>query len=134
MPILSRILKKEGRILVLYMAWLPEEDQIAGASEALALKYNPKWSGAGERIHPIEIDPIYQTNFEPVFREEFLLNVPFTRETWHGRMKTCRGIGASLSDDEIARWEKEHLDLLQKIAPREFKIKHYGAIAELKKR
>ena len=33
MPLISRILKDEGRLLVLYMAWLPFEDPIACASE-----------------------------------------------------------------------------------------------------
>lgn len=41
-----RMLKPNGSILVLYMAWLPFEDRIAGASEKLVLKYNPMWSGA----------------------------------------------------------------------------------------
>lgn len=38
------MLKPDGRILVLYMAWLPYEDEIAGESEKLVLKYSPKWS------------------------------------------------------------------------------------------
>lgn len=80
------MLKPEGLILVLYMAWLPFEDEIAGASEQLVLKYSPKWSGA------------------------------------------------SLSKEEINRWEKEHMKLLSEIAPDEFDILHYGAIAELKVR
>lgn len=53
MPKFYRMLKKEGKILVLYMAWLPFEDKIAGASEKLVLKYSPNWSGAGETIHQI---------------------------------------------------------------------------------
>ena len=40
MPAFFRMLKPDGRILVLYMAWLPFEDKIAGAS-SLFLKYNP---------------------------------------------------------------------------------------------
>ena len=38
MPKLYRFLKEDGRILVLYMAWLPYEDKIAGESEKLVLK------------------------------------------------------------------------------------------------
>lgn len=49
------MLKPNGSILVLYMAWLPFEDNIAGASEKLVLKYSPRWSGAGEKLHPIAI-------------------------------------------------------------------------------
>lgn len=134
MPALSRMLKPNGRILVLYMAWLPFEDKIAGASEELVLRYSPKWSGAGETIHPIQIPACYSEEFELVYHEEYPLDVPFTRESWNGRMKACRGIGASLTDAEIAAWEQEHMELLNKIAPTEFSILHYGAIAELKKK
>ncbi len=112
---------------------LPFEDEIAAESERLALKYNPVWSGAGETMHPIVIPDVYQERFELVYHEEYPLKVHFTRESWHGRMKTCRGIGASLAETEIAAWEQEHLDLLEKAAPAEFDIQHYAAIAELKR-
>lgn len=133
MPKLLHMLKPGGRILVLYMAWLPFEDKIAGASEELVLKYSPAWSGAGETVHPIYIPDCYQEHFQLVSHEEYLLKVPFTRESWNGRMKACRGIGASLKEEEIALWEQEHLKLLAEIAPAEFQVLHYGAIAELKK-
>lgn len=129
---LCRMLKPNGRILILYMAWLPFEDKIAGESERLVLKYSPQWSGAGETVHPIEIPECYFTRFELVFHEEYLLDVPFTRESWNGRMRACRGVGASLSEEEIIRFEREHLELLNKIAPEEFGVKHYVAYAELK--
>ena len=134
MPAFFRMLKPDGRILVLYMAWLPFEDEIAGASEKLVLKYNPVWSGAGETVHPIFIPDCYQEKFELIYHEEYPLKVHFTRESWNGRMKACRGIGASLSEEEIKLWEGEHMELLEKIAPAEFDILHYGAIAELKVR
>lgn len=133
MPNLFRMLKPNGSLLVLYMAWLPFEDAIAGASENLVLKYNPKWSGAGETMHPIEIPECYLEKFNLVYHEEYLIKVPFTRESWNGRMKACRGIGASLTETEISMWEQEHRELLKHIAPSEFDILHYGAIAELKK-
>lgn len=133
MPKLWRMLRQGGSILVLYMAWLPFEDKIAGESEKLVLKYNPDWSGAGETVHPIWIPDCYKEKFELAYHEEFLLHVPFTRESWNGRMKACRGIGASLSEKEIADWEEEHKKLLVQIAPEKFEVLHYGAIAELKR-
>ena len=48
-------------------------------------------------------------------------------------MKSCRGIGASLTEKEISMWEQEHMTLLGQIAPDEFDILYYAAIAELKK-
>lgn len=127
-----RMLRPNGRILILYMAWLPFEDAITGESEKLVLKYNPKWSGAGETLHPVSIPDCYKENFELVYHEEYPLKVHFTRESWTGRMKACRGVGASLNEQEIAVWEQEQVELLSKIAPEEFDISHYGAIAELK--
>lgn len=132
MPDFFRMLKKDGRILVLFMAWLPYEDKIAGASEKLVLKYSPAWSGAGEIMHPIFIPDCYQEKFDLVYHEEYPLKVHFTRESWNGRMKACRGVGASLTEEEISAWEEEHRKLLDEIAPAEFDILHYGAIAELK--
>lgn len=134
MPMFHRMLKEGGRILVLYMAWLPFEDPIAGESEKLVLKYSPNWSGAGETRHPIHIPDVYREQFDIVHSEEYEVYVPFTRETWNGRMKACRGVGASLSAEEVARWEKEHVELLEQIAPGEFEVLHYAAMVEMRKK
>lgn len=134
MPKLAQMLKKEGRLLLLYMAWLPFEDEIAGASERLVLAYNPKWSGAGETKHPICVPDCVYENFETTYHEEYAIDIPFTRETWNGRMKACRGVGASLSAEEMAEWESKHQLLLETIAPAEFLIKHYAAMLEMKRK
>ena len=134
MPKLAKLLKPEGKLLILYMAWLPFEDKIAGASEELVLKYSPNWSGAGEKRHPIWIPDVAYDYFELEEHEEYDIKVPFTRESWHGRMRACRGVGASLSEDMLAKWDKEHRALLEKIAPEDFEVLHYAALAVLKKK
>ncbi len=131
---LFHMLKPQGHILLLYMAWLPFEDEIADSSEKLVLKYSPNWSGAGETLRPIPIPKEYKKNFECTYHDEYKLKVHFTRESWNGRMKACRGIGASLSEKEIAMWEKEHIKQLLNTAPPEFDILHYAAAAVLKVR
>lgn len=98
------------------------------------LKYNPAWTGAGETMRLIPIPDCYMETFELASREEYRINVSFFRKSWHGRMPACRGVGAYFSKDEIAAWEREHKGLLEKIAPEQFEIRHYGAIAELKKK
>lgn len=133
-PKLSRIIKEGGKLLLSYMAWLPFEDEIAGMSEALVLKYRPNWSGAGETMHPITAPEYVYEAFEAVYHEEYEIDVPFTRETWNGRMKACRGIGASLPREKVAEWENEHKLLLEKIAPEKFSIKHYAAMLELRRK
>lgn len=73
------------------------------------------WGRAGETMHPIEIPACYKEKFELVHHEEWKLKVHFTRESWNGRMKACRGIGASLT-------------------PEEFDVLHFAAMAELRKK
>ena len=134
MPKLAKLLKPAGRLLILYMAWLPLEDMIAGKSEELVLKYNPSWSGAGEMRHPIWIPDVAYEYFEMEEHEEYDLKVPFTKESWHGRMKACRGVGASLTQEELAGWDEEHRKLLDGIAPDRFDVLHYAALAVLSRK
>ena len=134
MPVLADFLTEGGKLLILYMAWLPFEDKIAGASEELVLRYSPNWSGARETRHPIWIPDVTYDYFEMEKHEEYDLMVPFTKESWHGRMRACRGVGASLNEEELARWDMEHRALLDKIAPESFEVKHYAAYALLRKK
>lgn len=133
-PKLARLLKKGGRLVILFMAWLPDEDKLAGESERLVLKYNPKWTGSGYTRQPVFIPEIANRYFDVEYAEDYDLMVPFTRETWNGRMKACRGVGPSLSEDEIAEWENEHMELLSKTPSDEFEILHHAAMAVLRKK
>lgn len=134
MPKLYELLKADGKLLILYMAWLPFEDDIAGKSEELVLKYSPDWSGAGEMRHPIPIPDVVYDYFDMEEHEEYDVMIPFTKESWHGRMRACRGIGASLSGEELAKWDEEHRKLLDEIATEQFEVKHYAALALLRKK
>lgn len=49
-------------------------------------------------------------------------------------MKACRGIGASLTPEEIENWEREHLRMLRENAPEEFDVLNFAAMAELRKK
>lgn len=132
-PRLYDMLKPGGCIAVMYMAWLPYEDEIADRSEKLVLKYNPAWTGCHEIRRPVGVPKAYEQYFTLEKQELFDIDVPFTRESWNGRIKACRGIGASLSGEEIARFEKEHRKLLEETAPEEFTVLHYAAIGILRR-
>ena len=71
--------------------------------------------------------------FDLEYHEEYDLMVPFTRESWHGRMIACRGVGASLSPEELAKWDAEHRKFMETV-PDTFDVLHYAAIAVLKRR
>lgn len=134
MPALAKLLKPAGRLLILYMVWLPGEDKIAAGSEDLVLKYSPGWTGAGFTRRPITVPDAAHRFFDLADHEEYDVRIPFTRESWHGRMKACRGVGASLSGRELAAWDREHRAWLEAEVPERFDILHYVSLAVLKKR
>lgn len=133
-PQIADVLMPNGKFVVMYMAWLPYEDDIAGKSEELVLKYSPNWTGCGEKRHLIGTPDVYEKYFKIESSEMYDLRVPFTRESWNGRMRSCRGVGASLSDEKIAEFEAEHIDMLEKVAPDEFDILHYAAVVIMRKK
>lgn len=132
-PKIHKWLKTNGHLAVLFMAWLPDESAIAAKSEELVLKYNPDWTGAHWQRRTV-VEPDWANGFFSLANAvAFDVPVRFTRESWHGRIKSCRGIGASsLTETEIANWEKEHLAYLQTV-PEQFDILHYVTILDLKK-
>ena len=127
----AKMLKPGGHFLILYMGWLPYEDEVAGKSEKIILKYNPNWNGYGDTVHPVRVPDEYLGYFNLVTQKEFRVDVPFTRESWHGRMRACRGVGASMSSADLESWDKEHFNMLEMVAPESFTVKHYVSIAEL---
>ena len=128
----ARMLKPNGKLLILYMGWLPYEDTIAGKSEEIVLKYNPSWSSYGDTFHPVFVPDGLLTDCDIILRKEFRVGVPFAKEGWHGRMRACRGVGASMNEEELKGWDNEHMQMLMDTAPEEFMLKHYVSIADLK--
>lgn len=133
LPKIHRFLKGDGHFLILFMAWLPFESEIAKSSEDLVLKYNPSWSGGRMTRYELKAPEWSKELFTVENAITYDMDVPFTRESWNGRMKACRGIDASLPPKVIAEFEKEHLAYLSTV-PKKFTIPHYASILDLKKK
>ncbi len=122
---LVRILKSQGRFCKIYMGWLPYEDELAMATEQLVLKYNPKWNGGGFAPVSFSIPAWSENNFVLENYHAYREPIPFTVETWCGRMRSCRGIGASLSIDETEAFERElHESVLERRSDN-FSVLHF---------
>ncbi len=133
-PKIHRWLKRGGHFAVLFMAWLPAESEIAAKTEELVLKYNPDWNGARWQRSPVTFPDWAEPYFELEHALGFDIPVTFSREGWHGRIKACRGIGASsLGAEQIAAWEREHRAYLATL-PETFSILHYATILNLRKK
>ena len=133
-PKLDNLLKPHGMLAVLEMAWLPYDDALAGECEELILKHNPKWTGRRYTRKEVYINDDVLERFDIIKREGFDVNVPFTRESWHGRLRACRGTAASMSECELSAWEKDNKTLLEEKAPENFCILHHAAMCLLRKK
>jgi len=131
---LHRLLKDGGHFCKLSMIWLPEESEVAQKSEELVLKYNPNWTGAGFKRTVPKLHECMSGLFEVENTAAFDVNVPFTRESWHGRMVACRGIGASsLTPTQIKAFEEEHITYLKSV-PEVFDIPHFVEMVNMRKK
>ncbi len=121
---LRRVLVPGGRLVTSHFNWLPKADAVAAASEALILRFNPAWGAAG---YDGRVNPVPKWVPDDVVLEGFFwfdADIPFTRETWRGRMRASRGVGASLPAEQVDAFDREHAALLEAIAPASFTVKH----------
>jgi len=119
-----RLLNPQGFLMKCSVVWLPYEDKIANKTEELILRYNPKWTGGGFRPK-IQIEPDWSLNdFQLLSFHMCRVPIEFTRESWRGRIRACRAVGASLSQKEIKEFDRDHAKLLNNIAGEKFDILH----------
>ncbi len=123
-PEVLRVLKPGGQLLVSHFSFMPQLDPLVRASEELVLKYNPDWSGAGwDGFIPPQPRWSRET-FDLVGLFVYDEQIGFTRESWRGRMRALRGIAASLSEDQVLAFDREHEALLFAQTAERFDVWH----------
>lgn len=120
----KRLLRPDGVLMLSHMSWLPREDEITRRSEELVLQFNPDWTAADWSGEIPDIPASAKEHFNKVNGFVFDVRLPFTREQWRGRIRACRGVGATMSDEEVAAFDKAHAELLERTTPPEFTILH----------
>ena len=126
-PEIRRVIKKGGIFIIAYMQWLPKESKIIDASLKLVKKFNPSWDCFGDRIE-VRNSMLQLDGFKKKEFFEFDCDIPFTYDSWNGRMIACRGIEPTLSKQEVERFSKEHLKMLENITDNNFSLKHQISI------
>lgn len=111
---IKRILKPKGKFCKIFMDWLPYEDNIVSEMEKLVLKYNPMWNGCGFEKFRYTYPKWAENRFNIETIHSYNESLNFTKEEWIGRIKTCRGVGASLGDKEVKEFENEYRSMIEK--------------------
>lgn len=115
----KRLLVGDGLLAVTDFFWIAARDPVAAATEDLILKYSPKWTGyrwSGELPARPDVKPDATIEYEE--------RIPFTREAWRGRARTCRVIGPAMSSTDVAAFDEEHRRLLEASTPEKFEVLH----------
>ncbi len=119
---IKRLSKSGGLFVKIYMSYTLD-DEIARKSHSLVKRLNKNWTPGASGSKDMYNHPLPNETLEI-----FTSDIPFTRETWHGRMCACRGTMASMDEKTLAKWDKAHRKLLLKY-PENFTIKHKIYIA-----
>lgn len=121
----KRLLKPAGLLAICHLCWLPLQSTIARQAEALVLKFNSDWTGAGLTGEvPLKMPDYFAGQFEQVELIIFDVEMPFTHESWRGRWRACRGVGATLSPEQIDQFDREHAELLTRTVDNAFTVLH----------
>lgn len=119
---IRRLIKPGGVFVKIYMSYTLD-DEIAEKSHKLVKKMNKNWTPGASGSKDM-----YNHPFENGKLDIFECRIPFTRESWHGRMLACRGTMASMNEKTLAEWNIKHNELLAEF-PETFEIKHKVYIA-----
>ena len=111
---IHRVLKSNGLFCKIFMDWLPYEDEKIMEMEQLVLKYNPHWKGGGFKQYQYSFPEWAENRFDIATIHSYNTVLTFTKEQWLGRIKSCRGVGASLLPEMIQAFENEYKNILAK--------------------
>ncbi len=109
-----RILKPNGLFCKIFMDWLPCRDTVIAETEQFVLQYNPDWNGYGFNKFHYSYPLWAEDRFMIDTIHSYRTTLPFSKEQWIGRIKSCRGIGASLSAQQVTEFEKAFRTFLTK--------------------
>jgi SAM-dependent methyltransferase len=110
----KRILKPNGAIIIAHFDWIPITANVVDFTEQLIQKHNPSWTyGGGTGIYPQWLRDLGEAGFANIRTFSFDVDVPYTSEAWRGRIRASAGVGATLSPEQVERFDSELKQLLE---------------------
>jgi ubiquinone/menaquinone biosynthesis C-methylase UbiE len=110
----ERVLKEQGKLLITHFDWLPIKRNVVTLTEELILSYNPSWKFAnGVGMYPEWLRDVSEEGFQEIETFTFDIEVPYTHESWRGRIRASAGVGAILSKEKVDQFDKELADILR---------------------
>jgi 2-polyprenyl-3-methyl-5-hydroxy-6-metoxy-1,4-benzoquinol methylase len=121
---LRRALRPGGLLLISAIAWLSDSDEIVRASENLIASYSEGFSSPVLSLDPDPSPSWAKASFTLKTYHRDVVSLPFTQESWRGRLRASRWIGAALPEKQVKSFDRDLCRLLKNIAPQSFRIEH----------
>jgi SAM-dependent methyltransferase len=105
-----RILKPGGRVLIPHFDWLPLSGNVVDVTEKIIKKYNEPWYerfGNKAGMYPDWLRDLGEAGFVEIQTYSFDMPVSYTADAWRGRIRASSGVGASLSDEDVTKFDAE---------------------------
>ncbi|BCY07696.1 class I SAM-dependent methyltransferase [Actinoplanes sp. L3-i22] len=117
-----RLLRPGGRIVIAHFDWLPLPGNLVEVTERLIRAHNPGWAlSGGTGLYPRWLTDLRTAGFSGVETFSFDVDVPYTRESWVGRIRASAGVAASLPPPAVERFSAE---LTALIPPGDLAVPH----------
>lgn len=114
----ARILRPDGSMLICHFDWIALPGNVAQATEELILAHNPQWKGGGgPGMYPRWLRDLGEAAFRRIETFSYDVDVPYTPESWRGRVRASAGVGATLAPEKVAAFDGELAALLARRFP-----------------
>lgn len=109
----ARILRPDGVIVIAHFDWIPLANNVVRATESLIELHNPAWKLAGGLgVHPKWLRDLGEARFRDLETFSYDVAVPYTPESWRGRIRASAGVGASMSEEKVQAFDQALAHLL----------------------
>jgi len=118
-----RLLAPGGKLVVSSLIW-SHDDPVSKATDELLAKYNPASAHGHRDSRPGPIPDWVVPPFSVKGFHTWIEGIPFTRESWRGRIRASKWIGAALPPERVTEFDKEHEAVLGAVGPERFVVAH----------
>ncbi len=114
-----RLLQPDGWLVVAALDIWPAPGGLVEAVRPLILRHNPRWVADKHSFNFAWAEELPAEGLAIAGRICFDVEIPYTHESWRGRMRAHNGVGASLPPEAVVAFDRDHQQLLQRQFPNE---------------
>jgi SAM-dependent methyltransferase len=125
-----RLLLPRGHLVIAHFDWIPLPGNVVDATEKLIEQHNHEWTmGGGRGMYSRWLGDVAIAGFQDIETFSFDLFAPYSHEAWRGRIRASSGVAASLSAEQVARFDVALQELLHERFPDEPLAVHHRVFA-----